>query len=132
MLIEHLPAVIDGSIDASDLAALLIGVFVPLLAAYLLIELSSFTFLQADNIFRFRWRNPLRKKALDLPLDRIVSVRRENMESNDATRRARLVVVLDDDTTIGLTRGYIGYQNREMDQMIDEIREYLGHIVPMR
>ena len=80
MLIEHLPAVIDGSIDASDLAALLIGVFVPLLAAYLLIELSSFTFLQADNIFRFRWRNPLRKKALDLPLDRIVSVRRQVME----------------------------------------------------
>ena len=132
MLIEHLPAVIDGSIDASDLAALLIGVFVPLLAAYLLIELSSFTFLQADNIFRFRWRNPLRKKALDLPLDRIVSVRRQVMESNHDAPRTRLVVVLDDDSVIGLTRGYTAYQNREIDRMIEEIREYLGHIVPMR
>ena len=113
MLYEFLPALVDGSMDMSDLVALLLGVLVPLLAAYWLIELSSFTFLQADNIFRFRWRNPLRRKSLDLPLDRIVSVRRQVMESNHDAPRSRLVVVLDDNSVIGLTRGFTAYQNRD-------------------
>ena len=38
MLYEFAPAVIDGSIDRSELAGLIIGVLLPQLGAYLLIE----------------------------------------------------------------------------------------------
>ena len=44
MLIEHVPAVFDGSIDRSELAALGLGVLLPLIGAYLLVEIASFSF----------------------------------------------------------------------------------------
>lgn len=131
MLIEHLPALFDGSIDNSDLVALVLGVLLPLLAAYLLIEISSFSFSQRENLFRWRWRNLLRQKSLDLPLERVISVRREAMESGDSGVSYRLIVELDDHSTVGLTRAYSGYQDKQLDQIVDQIREYLGHIVPM-
>ena len=132
MLAEHFSTLLDGSIGKSDLAALAIGVLVPLLAAYLLIELASFGFYYHDNIFRWRWRNLLRRKSLDLPLDRIIGVKRETMELNDSDPRSRLIVLLDDGSVVGLTRGYSDYQGKQLDKIVDEIREYLGHVVPMR
>jgi hypothetical protein len=132
MLIEHLPALLDGSIDNSNLVALALGVFLPLIAAYLMIEIASFSFSQRDNLFRWRWRNLLRHESLDLPLDRVISVRREAVEAGDSGLSYRLIVELDDHSIVGLTRAYSGYQDKQLDQIVDEIRAYLGHIVPMR
>jgi len=135
MLYEYLPALLDGSIEPSDLAALIIGVALPLLGAYLLIEFASFSFARRDNLFSWRWRNLLRRKSLELPLQRVVQVRRESIESGDSGgsgRSYRLVVVLDDGRIVGLTRSYSGIHDRKLDQVVDQVREYLGHVVPMR
>lgn len=135
MLYEYLPALLEGSIEPSDLAALIIGVALPLLGAYLLIEFASFSFARRDNLFSWRWRNLLRRKSLELPLQRVVQVRRESIESGDSGgsgRSYRLVVVLDDGSIVGLTRSYSGIHDRKLDQIVDQIREYLGHVVPMR
>ena len=135
MLYEFAPAVIDGSIDRSELAGLIIGVLLPLLGAYFLIEFASFSFSLRDNQFCWRWRNLLRQKSLEIPLQRIMQVRREGMESGDSDGLQysyRLVVVLDDGSVVGLTRGYSGVHNKQLDQIVNQIREYLGHVVPIR
>jgi hypothetical protein len=51
MLYEHGPALIDGNIDGSALAGLILGVALPLLGAYLLIEFSSFRFSLSTTSF---------------------------------------------------------------------------------
>jgi hypothetical protein len=135
MLFEHVPALLDNSIETSDLAALIIGVALPLAGAYLLTEFASFRFSQRDNHFRWRWRNLLRRKSLELPLQRVVRVRRESVESGDSGGSGhsyRLVVVLDDGTVIGLTRSYSGIHDQKLDRIVNQIREYLGHVVSMR
>lgn len=135
MLYEYLPALLDNSYSASDLAALLLGIVLPLIGAYLLFEISSFTFSHSDNCFRWHCRNLFGRKSLQLPLDRIQHVRRERVESGDSAGSGysyRLVVVLEDDRVIGLTRGYSRFHDRQLKQIVDQIREYLGHIVPMR
>jgi len=135
MLYEFAPAVLDASIDRSELAGLIIGVLLPLLGAYFLIEFASFSFSQRDNLFCWRWRNLLRQKSLEIPLQRIVHVRREGMESGDSAGLQysyRLVVVLDDGSVVGLTRGYSGIHDKQLDQIVNQVREYLGHVVPLR
>lgn len=135
MLYEHAASLFDGSIGDSDLAALLFGILLPLAGAYLLVEFASFTFSLRDNRFRWRWRNLFRRDSLELPLDRVLQVRREAVESGDSSGRGqayRLVVVLDDERVIGLTRGYSGFHGRQLERIVDEVREYLGHVVPMR
>lgn len=135
VLFEYLPAVIDGSIDHSELAALALGIILPLLGAYLLIEVASFSFSRRDNLFRWRWRNLLGRETLEVPLERVVHVRRESLESGDSGGSRycyRLVVVLDDERIIGLTRSYSGFHDRKLDRIVLQIREYLGHVVPMR
>ena len=135
MLFEHLPSLLDGSIDNSELAALVIGVLLPLLGAYLLIEIASFSFSLHDNRFRWQWRNLFRRRALELPLERVVRVRRESVDAGDSSGSGysyRLVVDLDDGQVIGLTRSYSGTHDRRLDQIVEQIRAYLGHIVPLR
>ena len=135
MLFEHLPALLDRSIEPSDLAALIIGVALPLLGAYLLIEFASFSFSRRDNLFSWRWRNLLRHKSCEWPLQRVARVSREAVESGDSGGSGysyRLVVVLDDGSVIGLTRSYSGIHDRKLDHIVEQIREYLGHVVPMR
>ena len=130
MLIELGPGIIDGSIKTGELVGLFIGVLLPLAGAYYLFELSSFTFSRTDGVFRWRWRNLLQKKAGEVPLTRITKVRRDAIESGDSgglQYSHRLVVILDDDTIIPLTRGYSGLHGKKLDQIVDQIRDFIGH-----
>ena len=135
MLYEHGPALIYGSMDNGTLAGLILGVALPLLGAYLLIEFSSFRFSVSNNQFCWRWRNLVRRKSLEVPLDRVVHVRREAIASGDSSGQRytyRLVVELDDQSVIGLTRGYSSHHGKQLETIVNQIREYLGHVVPMR
>jgi hypothetical protein len=135
VLYEFAPSLIDASIETSALAGLIIGVLLPLIGAYFLIEFASFSFSLRDNLFCWRWRNLLRQQSLEIPLQRIAQVRRESLESGDSTGLRytyRLVVVLDDDSIVGLTRGYSRIHGRQLDKIVNQIREYLGHVVPLR
>ncbi len=130
MLIELGPGVIDGSIKTGELVGLFIGVLLPLAGAYYLFEISSFTFSRTDGVFRWRWRNLLQKKAGEVPLTRIIKIRRDAIESGDSgglQYSHRLVVILDDDTIIPLTRGYSGLHGKKLDQIVDQIRDFIGH-----
>jgi hypothetical protein len=135
MLWEFGPGLLRGSLGHSEIAALLLGVALPLIGAYLLFEFSSFTFSRRDNRFLWEWRNLLRRKRLEVALERVVHVRREGIESGDSGGSGysyRLVVELEDGRIIGLTRSYSGLHDRQLDRIVEQIREYLGHVVPIR
>jgi len=135
MLIELVPGLVDGNPDTGELPALILGVLLPLVGAYLLIEFASFSFSRQEGLFRWRWRNLLRHKAGEVPLERIVQVRREAIESGDSAgnrRSYRLVVMLDDASVVSLTRGYSSFHDKQLNLIVEQIREYLGHIEPLR
>lgn len=130
MLIELGPSVLDDSIKTGELVGLLIGILLPLIGAYYYIEFASFTFSSTDGVFRWRWRNLFKKKTGEVPFSRIVKVRRDAIESGDSgglKHSHRLVVILDDNTIIPLTRGYSGLHSKKLDQIVDQIRGYIGH-----
>ena len=130
MLIEYTPALLDGSIENQQLIGFSLGVLLPLLGAYYLIEFSRFTFSKNERIFRWRWRNLFRKKSGELPFERIAMVRRDAIESADSggvQYSHRLVIMLDDGTMIPLTRGYSRLYSKKLDQVVNQIREVVGH-----
>jgi hypothetical protein len=140
MLIEHgarlidgsiaTDELIDGSIATDELIALSIGVLLPLAIAYFFIEFANFTFSLDSGLFSWRWRNLIGSKSGEVPLSRIIKVRRDALESGDSTGLRysyRLLVILDDNTMIPLTRGYSGLYDKKLDQIVEQIREHIGH-----
>jgi hypothetical protein len=134
LLFELGPSLLDGSIENGELAGLGIGIILPLVGAYYMLEFSSFTFSTEEDVFRWHWTNLLRRKSGEVPLGRVARVRREALESSVSSGSQysyRLVVILDDDTLVPLTRGYSGIHDRQLDKIVDQIREHLGHFVAM-
>lgn len=134
LLIEHGASLVDGSIETGELIGLCIGLILPLVVAYFFIEIASFTFSVEDGLFSWRWRNLITSKSGEVPLGRIVKVRRDALESGDSGGQQysyRLLVILDDQTMIPLTRGYSGLYAKKLDQIVDQIREHIGHIADM-
>ncbi len=134
LLIEHGASLVDGSIETGELIGLCIGLILPLVVAYFFIEIASFTFSAEDGLFSWRWRNLISSKSGEVPLNRIVKVRRDALESGDAgglKYSYRLLVILDDQTMIPLTRGYSGLYDKKLDQIVEQIREHIGHIADM-
>jgi hypothetical protein len=113
MLYQLGPSLLDGSIKTGELAGLGIGIILPLVGAYYMLEFASFTFSTDEDVFRWHWNNLLRRKSGAVPLGRV----------------ARVSVILDDDTVIPLTRGYSGIHDRQLDKIVDQIRGHLGHFV---
>lgn len=135
LIYELGPALIDGTIDKSDLAGLVIGIVGPLLGAYFLVEFGEFRFTLDDNRFRWRWRNLLRREQGEVPLERVIRVRRDALESSNSSGlnyTYRLIVILDDDRIIPLSRGYSGLYDRVLDKIVDQLRGFLGHVERMR
>jgi hypothetical protein len=134
LLIEHGESLVNGSIETGELIGLCIGLILPLVVAYFFIEIASFTFSVEDGLFRWRWRNLITSKSGEVPLSRIVKVRRDALASGDSGGQQnsyRLLVILDDQTMIPLTRGYSGLYDKKLDQIVDQIREHIGHIADM-
>jgi len=130
MLIEHGSSLLDGSIETDELIGLSIGVLLPLTVAYFFIEFASFTFSLEDGLFSWRWRNLISSKKGEVPLSRVAKVRRDALESGDSgglQYSYRLLVILDDNTMIPLTRGYSGLYEKKLDQIVDQIREHIQH-----
>ena len=123
---------LDGNLESSEKIGLVIGLLLPLAGSYYLVEFASFSFSLEDCRFRWQWRNLLRRSSGEVPLDRIARVGRESMQASDsagAQRIYRLVVELDDATVIPLTQSYSGMHDRRLDQIVDQVREHLGHFV---
>ena len=134
LLIEHGASLVDGSIETGELIGLCIGLILPLVVAYFFIEIASFTFSVEDGLFSWCWRNLITSKSGEVPLSRIVKVRRDALESGDSggTHYSyRLLVILDDQTMIPLTRGYSGLYDKKLDLIVAQIREHIGHIADM-
>jgi hypothetical protein len=130
MLIEYMSALLDGSIENAELVGLLLGVLLPVLGAYYLIEFSSFSFSKNNRVLSWRWRDLFRNKSGEVAFERIAMIRRDAMESGDSgglQYSHRLVVMLDDGTMIPLTRGYSGLYSKKLDQVVDQIRDVIGH-----
>ena len=86
-------------------------------------------------MFRWRRRHLLRHYAGEAPLNRVTRIRREDLDTRDLVgmqSRFRLQVILDDGESIALTRGYLGFYKRRLDNIVDQVRDYLGHVTPMR
>lgn len=133
MIYHHGGSIVDGSIDASDLAGLVIALIVSLAGAYYTIEFSSFTFSTESNTFSWRWRSLLRKKSGEVALQRIVRIRREALESSGTPGSKytyRLIVILDDDSVIPLTSGYSKLYDARLNQIAEQLRGFLGLVVP--
>jgi hypothetical protein len=134
LLIEHGASLVDGSIETGELIGLCIGLVLPLVVAYFFIEIASFTFSLEDGFFSWRWRNLITSKSGQVPLNRIIKIRRDALESGDSGGQQysyRLLVILDDQTMIPLTRGYSRLYDKKLDQIVDQIREHIGHIADM-
>lgn len=128
LLIEFGPSLLDGSIDAGNLAGLALGIVLPVFFAWFYIEFGRFTFSRRDGVFAWHWRNLVRSERGVVSLARVVDVRREGFEFRHALGRqsaCRLVVELDDARIVGLSHGYSGFHRRELGRIVDEIRDYL-------
>jgi hypothetical protein len=88
MLIEYGSSLLDGSIETDELIGLSSGVLLPLTVAYFFIEFASFTFSVESGLFSWRWRNLISSKNGEVPLSRIVKVRRDALESGGRRRPA--------------------------------------------
>ncbi len=135
MIYELGGSVLDGSIDRSDLTGLIIAILLPLAGCYYLFEIASFSFSTETNRFSWRRRNLLRQESGEVPLQRIVRVRRDQLQSSGTPGRQfvyRLIVILDDDSIVPLTSRYSGLEERQLKQIVDQLREFLGLYEPQR
>lgn len=135
LLFELGGALLEGSLQSSELAGLAFGLLLPLLGAWYLIEFASFRFSREDGLLRWQWRNLWRREDGEVELARIAGVRREAMDSSNSDGVAyiyRLIVELDDGRVIPLTRSFSGLHDRRLDEIVAQIREFLGHVVTPR
>ena len=120
-----------GGLDAGERIGLAIGVLLPIAGAYLLIEFSRFSFSRDARLFRWQWRNLVKRSAGEVPFERIARVGRQSIDASDSSGRQhlyRLVVELDDGRVIPLSRGFSGLHDRKLAQIGEQVRAHLGHI----
>ncbi len=133
MIYELGGSVLDGSIDRSDLVGLILAIVLPLGGSYYMTEFASFTFSTETNRFSWRWRNLFRKQSGEVPLQRIVRVRRDRLTTSGTPGSKytyRLVVILDDGSIVPLTQRYSSVHDRQLEQIVDQLREFLGLYEP--
>ena len=135
LLFEFGPALVRGELDRSNVVGLLLGIGIPIFFAFFFIEFGHFRLSLVDGLFSWRWRNLLGREQGEVELKRVIGVRRETLETSDRLgwqNLHRLIVILDDGREIGLTRGYTTIQRRRMDEVVEQIRDYLEYVTPTR
>ncbi len=135
LLIEQGPQLFAGELTAGETLGLFFGFLIPGMGAYYFIEFGQFTFSKRNNVFSWRWRNLFNKDSGEVPLQRVVKIRRDALEASDLLgwqNCYRLIAILDDGRIIPLTRSYSGQHGKKLDQIVDQLRDYLGHIVATR
>ena len=134
MIYEQSGRLFDGTITSGELIGLGLGILMPLAIFAWFVEFARFEFSRRDGVFRWHWRNLFRQRSGEIPLQRVVRVSRDALDATDLTGMQssfRLLVTLDDGSHVALTRSYSGFYDRKLDKMVDQIREYLGHVTPM-
>lgn len=134
MVIVQGPRLLAGDLSNGETLGLFFGFLLPAMCAYYFIEFGRFTFSKRDNVFRWRWRNLFKKDHGEVPLHRVVKIERDALESSELSgwqNSYRLVAVLDDGQIIALTRSYSGQHGKKLDKIVDQLRDYLGQMVPM-
>jgi hypothetical protein len=124
-------SLLGGNLDGGERLGFAIGVLLPIAGAYYLIEFSRFCFSRDERLFRWQWRNLVRRSAGEVPFERIARVGRQAIDASDSSGRQhlyRLVVELDDASVIPLCRGFSGLHDRKLAQISDQVRAHLGHI----
>ena len=135
LIIEQGPRLIAGDLSTGETLGFFLGFLLPAMGAYYFIEFGRFSFSKRNNVFRWNWRNLFKKDGGEVPLDRVVKVRRDALEASDLVgwqNSYRLVAILDDGQIIPLTRSFSGQHGKKLDQIVDQLRDYLGHIVAIR
>ncbi|MEM7562628.1 MAG: hypothetical protein AAF353_06215 [Pseudomonadota bacterium] len=128
------PAFFAGTLSSGESLGLFLGLVLPTLTAFYFIEFGRFTFSLTENRFSWQWRNLFKSDSGSVSLDRVIKIRHEGLEASDLAwwqNAYRLVAVLDDGQVIPLTHSYSGQHGKKIDQIVDQLRDYLGHIAPM-
>lgn len=134
MIYEQGGGLLAGTLSAGEIIGLLLGIVIPLIIVSYYVEFAEFSFNRQEGVFRWRWRNLYRQRGGELALNRVVKVHLENLETRELVgmrARFRLQVMLDDGHSIALTRGYLSFYKRRLDNIVDQVRDYLGHVTPM-
>lgn len=129
LLMEHGKNLVSGDLDPLAMVGLLFGILLPLFGAYYFIEFGMYKFSKKDQSFAWQWTNLFRKEAGVMPLAEIAKVRRDAHESKDLLgwqNTYRLIVITVNSKSIPLSRSFSGIQNREMDTIVNQIREFIG------
>ena len=129
LLYEHGASLLEGSIETGALVGLGFGILIPLFAAYQYLEFVNFEFHRDDGMFRWRRRELLHKSSGQVPLARIIAVRRESLENSGSAGLKysyRLVVELDDGSIIPLSKGYSNVHDKALEQIVEQLRDYLN------
>ena len=135
LLYELGPLLLRGELDRGELVGLGIGIALPIFFAFFFVEFGYFRFSLDERRFHWRWRNLLGRDQGEIELERVVGVRRETLESSGRLgwqNLHRLIVMLDDGSEIGLTRGYTTIQGRRMDEIVEQVRDYLEYVPAAR
>ncbi len=134
MLYEQGGSLIDGSLSAGETIGLLLGIAIPLIIVCYFVETAEFSFNRQENSFDWRWHNLFRRDGRRIPLNRVIKIRREDLDARDLAgmqTRYRLQVILDDGDSVALTRGFSPFHRHKLDKIVDQVRDYLGHVTPM-
>ena len=134
MLYELGGALLAGSLSAGETVGLLLGIGLPLFTAAFFVEFAEFSFSRRDGSFRWQSRKLFRRRNGEIPLHRVVKIRREDFDASDLIgmhNMFRLLVILDDGKQVSLSRRFLRFQGRKVDGIVDQVREYLGHVTPM-
>ena len=135
MLYQLGPRLLEGSLDASELVGLALSFALPLLGAYFLTEIACFDFSLEQDSFSWRWHNFIQRRAGQVPLQRVVRIRRDALPFSGVGGHRfsyRLVAMLDDERVLPLTRGFSALYERELERIVKQIRAHLGHVVAAR
>jgi len=134
MLYELGGPLLAGNLSSGEIVGLLLGIALPLIVVAYFVEFAEFSFCRQEGRFRWHSRNLFRCDSGEIPLHRVVKVRREDFDARDLIgmqNMFRLLVVLDDGKQVSLSRRFLGFQSRKVDKIVDRLREYLGHVTPM-